>query len=125
MASSGAYQHENDELLLYFLTDLKIAFKENKDMFGSDLQNQRNSRIWHTTEDVDGSSLKKNSLNQQYYNRIIENNIPNLYHFTLFSLSQAFNHSIQSSFILLVLSVTNSLGILWILNEIKSIYDFP
>lgn len=59
MASSGAYQHENAELLLCFLTDLKITCKKNKDMFGSDLQNQRNSRIWHTTGDVNGSSLKK------------------------------------------------------------------
>lgn len=29
MASSGAYQHENAELLLYFLIVLKIACKKN------------------------------------------------------------------------------------------------
>lgn len=33
MASSGAYQHENAELLLYFLIVLKIACKKNKHTF--------------------------------------------------------------------------------------------
>ena len=39
MASSGAYQHERAELLLYFLKVLKIARKKNKHPFELDLLN--------------------------------------------------------------------------------------
>lgn len=39
------------------------------------------------------------------------------YYLTLFSLSQSFDHCTLLGFGLLVLQVTNSLGIVWILKE--------
>jgi len=57
MASSGAHQHENAELLLYFLIVLKTACKKNKHTFQLDLLNLKNSRIWHTAKNVNVSSL--------------------------------------------------------------------
>lgn len=39
MASSGAYQHENTELLFYFLIVLEIACKKSKHTFELDLLN--------------------------------------------------------------------------------------